>query len=471
MHFASEPLWLDELHSAWSVDAEFTEVAFRARLGNQTPLFFWLSHCIVTTTGLNSIGLRLISLVCGTLSILIAGRFVLHNTNSVLAAITTATLVACDNWNLFYSSEARPYALLQLLALFQFTSFVSLIKRDQSKRFSPWLAALTFCMLATHLTAALLIATELLLLLAFQRQRIPVLITLAVGCGAALPILIPTFTVFENRGQWVSESGLLKLFSEWKYVLILQVIPAICLILLHREDRPDDEIGRTLFWPLLAWSVVPLLLSWLLHAISIPVAAYRYTTVSSLAAPICFGFAVTTVKSARIAWTAVALFVGLNLMLNPVFHANQSRSVLPSFRSEDWESAINFANQFEDGKILFLLANLYEDARILEDDSPSFQEYLKFPVKGIFSLREDILVIPFPTNVVNAWKPEQINQIVEKGGATILCRSTPTRAAQIEAELQNVAISNGYPLEFEWFDQPGNLLRIARIRIASEPSE
>ncbi len=60
-----ESLWLDELHTAWAAWAGWTEVAPRAAIGNQTPLYFWLCKAQLLALGPSEWSLRLGSLTAG----------------------------------------------------------------------------------------------------------------------------------------------------------------------------------------------------------------------------------------------------------------------------------------------------------------------------------------------------------------------------------------------------------------------
>src|SRR5437762_14037393 len=64
---ARESLWLDELHTAWCAGGSLADVAPRAMIGNQSPLFFWLEWLIVRLLGSSEWTLRLPSIVAGPL--------------------------------------------------------------------------------------------------------------------------------------------------------------------------------------------------------------------------------------------------------------------------------------------------------------------------------------------------------------------------------------------------------------------
>src|SRR5688572_20762914 len=112
----AESLWVDELHTAWCAVGPLNEVASRAAIGNQSPLYFWLQWVFVTILGPSEFALRLPSFAAGSLlplaSFLIARRCGVGG-----AGLVAAGLIALDPQSIFYATEARPYALAQLLAV------------------------------------------------------------------------------------------------------------------------------------------------------------------------------------------------------------------------------------------------------------------------------------------------------------------------------------------------------------------
>src|SRR3954464_10090950 len=63
----SESLWLDELHTAWCAVGPLDDVARRAAIGNQSPLYFWLEWFLVGILGPSEFSLRLLSIAAGSL--------------------------------------------------------------------------------------------------------------------------------------------------------------------------------------------------------------------------------------------------------------------------------------------------------------------------------------------------------------------------------------------------------------------
>ncbi|GIW99514.1 MAG: hypothetical protein KatS3mg111_2847 [Pirellulaceae bacterium] len=141
----TEPLWLDELHSSWVLSGRWEEVAPRAAMGNQTSLYFFALWILTGLTGQSEVALRMPSLIAWWVALVLAVHCILAATylpslssgaakkegpllrKGVTAAVcqhaffwpTLAVLgwMGLDRIQVFYSTEARPYAMVQLVVL------------------------------------------------------------------------------------------------------------------------------------------------------------------------------------------------------------------------------------------------------------------------------------------------------------------------------------------------------------------
>ena len=110
-------LWIDELHTSWVVADGWQDVIPRAREGNQSPVYFLMLRGWITVVGISEFTLRFPSLIAGIAVVLGTSRLARRWTGSVWLGLLAGLLVATDSRFIFYSTEARPYALLQLAAL------------------------------------------------------------------------------------------------------------------------------------------------------------------------------------------------------------------------------------------------------------------------------------------------------------------------------------------------------------------
>ena len=105
-------LWLDELHTSWTVSGELSDVAGRAESGNQAPVYFYVVKSVVAVLGQSELSLRLVSVV-SSIGLSLAAFFVMAFLfRSSLAGLLAAGLVAFDPHFVEYAQEARPYCAI-----------------------------------------------------------------------------------------------------------------------------------------------------------------------------------------------------------------------------------------------------------------------------------------------------------------------------------------------------------------------
>jgi mannosyltransferase len=175
----AESLWLDELHTSWSVSGSWQEIASRAAAGNQTPLYFWSVGAVSQTLGLvcgqqSEWMLRLPSVTAWLLTLalaawLIQSKVIPRDPRRWLFAMCIVAWIVLDRLQWFFASEARPYACVQLVSLAGWCCIEALVQmqsqpnRDQATARSKlkliilvvaW-SSLSIVNIYLHLTAAL----------------------------------------------------------------------------------------------------------------------------------------------------------------------------------------------------------------------------------------------------------------------------------------------------------------------------
>jgi mannosyltransferase len=134
------------------------------------PLYFVVAWGSEKVFGVSALSLRLVSLVAGTAVIPLSyllGRW----TVGVRAGLTAAALAAVSPFLVFYSSEARPYALLLALTL---GSTVALLRAVETGERGWWAAyaALSCAAIYTHFTAVFVLGLQFVwALVAVPRRR------------------------------------------------------------------------------------------------------------------------------------------------------------------------------------------------------------------------------------------------------------------------------------------------------------
>jgi mannosyltransferase len=146
-------LWVDELASLQTALPPLRHIPAAALLHNafEPPLYFWLLHGIMETVGAADRDLRVLSAIAGILTVPVVWLLVRQLSRSEQVAGTAALLLAVNPLHVWYSQEARPYALLVFLGSAALLCLARALDRDRAGWWIGYsvLAALTLLVHAT----------------------------------------------------------------------------------------------------------------------------------------------------------------------------------------------------------------------------------------------------------------------------------------------------------------------------------
>ncbi|MDX6637107.1 MAG: mannosyltransferase [Solirubrobacterales bacterium] len=163
------------------------------------PLYYVLAWGWSHLFGHGAIGLRSLSALFGTLTIP-AAYLAARRLASGRAGLVAAGLVAFNPFLIWYSQEARAYALLILLTGVGLYLFVRALETPTPSAYAAWAVGSALA-LATHYFAAFLVAPEAIWLVVAARHRLaPALATLGVSAVgvALLPLAIHQHDRYPN---------------------------------------------------------------------------------------------------------------------------------------------------------------------------------------------------------------------------------------------------------------------------------
>ncbi|MEA2375947.1 MAG: mannosyltransferase [Thermoleophilaceae bacterium] len=178
--------WLDESFTVHIVRDDFGGMLDGVRHTESTPpLYYALAWLWERVSGWHEEGLRSLSALFGVATVPVAFAAA-REAFSHRAALIAAALVAVNPYFVWYSQEARAYALLVLLSTVALLYFLR-AERDAGDRRSLWLWALAGALaLLTHYFAAFLLVPEAAWLLYRHRARVAPALGALVAVGAAL---------------------------------------------------------------------------------------------------------------------------------------------------------------------------------------------------------------------------------------------------------------------------------------------
>ena len=490
IHFAREPFWVDELHTAWAIDCDFSKVAVRAGQGNQTPLYFWLLWALQSVVGYSDSLLRGVSVTLGAAVMLVVGWLTLRLTNSLSAVVVAIVIVAFDPIHLYYASEARPYVLLQLLVAIQVASVTLLMAEKSQERQLRlrWLrlfvtSATTALLLLTHVTGLWLVVAEFVFLAATWRWKPQRDLLVAITLGSlAMTIALPVMQgAFAKRSDWWAVSDIDSFIQQAGTLAGVLAIPIIIATLNAFRKKPDAAamgVAPKLHVALLLATccLIPFLIVIAAQLCRFaPLASMRYAIVGLVPTALLAAYATFAIGAKHIrvavAILAIAVFAFTNPLLQNVWQTGQ----LAHFRNENWPQAVAQISK-DDAKIVFLFANLVEDSRLktVGKSDHGFINYLKFPlaspaanVSPAANLQAQ-QIVPMPTLTGQRWTDEHLQMLNNNETGWIVMRAPPALADEITSELTSRATQQQISLDLTSFEQDRNDIRLVRFRVVSD---
>jgi len=208
---AHQSYWFDEADTVAILHTSLGGLLARVPGWETTPpLYFILAWLWVHVFGYGEAGLRSLSALAGVITVPVAyaagAELFSRRVGLIVAALT-----ACNPLLVWYSQEARSYALLVLLTSVALLAFAHLRIRPTPRWMVTWAVAAALA-LATHYYAALAIVPEGILLLARYRSIRLVrtgVIGIAVCC---LPLVLLAIRQLGNLGisSWINRVPLLQ---------------------------------------------------------------------------------------------------------------------------------------------------------------------------------------------------------------------------------------------------------------------
>jgi len=216
----AQSFWLDEAATVDLVRRGFGDMLDGVASGESTPpLYYVLAWLWAKLAGTGEVGMRSLPALFGTATIVVAYGLAARIAGS-RAGLIAAAVCAANPFLVWYSQEARAYALLVLLTAAGVLVFAMLLERAGPRRLAAW-AVLSAAALATHWFALFPVAAEAAWLLLAAPASLPRVarggLLAAVGAVAAtgaalLPLALGQRS--HDRAGFIDESSLLRRLAE-----------------------------------------------------------------------------------------------------------------------------------------------------------------------------------------------------------------------------------------------------------------
>jgi hypothetical protein len=200
-----QSLWYDEAGTLDVMRPGFGAMLEAVRDAEATPpLYFAVVWAVGKVLGYGEVALRSVSAVAGTATIVVA-YWIGRDLVSRRAGVVAAALVAFNPMLVWYSQEARAYALVVALGALSLWFFVRALREPRTRDLAGWGIASALA-LATHYTAGFLVLPEaiwLLLRLPGARRQVVLAAAPIALAAAALAPLAHRQTTGPNDPDWI----------------------------------------------------------------------------------------------------------------------------------------------------------------------------------------------------------------------------------------------------------------------------
>jgi 4-amino-4-deoxy-L-arabinose transferase-like glycosyltransferase len=297
-----ESLWTDEVLSVELARRPWPALLSATQEDGHPPLYLTALRLWVGAFGDGETGVRSLSAVIGVATL--AAFFVLAaRLLPMRGALLATLLLACSPYHVYYSQEARNYALLLLLTVLSYLALLAWDERPRPGRAIAYVAA-TALLLYTHVFGFFVWGAQILWTFARARQRGDGLARLLPSMAIAvlvLPWLFAPWTAMLLRqtsarttGLHLTRPSLWSLFtSAYQFTgappTAVVLLPAAALELYHALVRDEGQItaegGRELSRRqravlLLLWAALPQLVPFVISQFAVPIYITRATIVT-----------------------------------------------------------------------------------------------------------------------------------------------------------------------------------------------
>jgi mannosyltransferase len=201
---------LDEAATLFVIRGSFTHMLHGiARYEATPPLYYVLAWGWARAFGTGEAGLRLLSAIAGAATVPVV--YALGRTlASRRIGLVAAAIVATSPYLVFYSQEARSYALFALLSTAGVLCCVRALQSPGVRTFALW-AGVSIAAIATHYFALFPWLGQAVVLAVFRAPRRLLARSMAAVGVAAVPLLVlARYQAADGRASWIGEGSLLQ---------------------------------------------------------------------------------------------------------------------------------------------------------------------------------------------------------------------------------------------------------------------
>lgn len=423
--------WYDEATTAWLAHSALGNTIGASFHETTPPTYYVLVWAWAKLFSNSEVALRSLSALAGTLTVPAAYFAALQGARSRRIAVIASALVATSPLLVWYSQEARDYALQVLFTVLSLGFLARVLDQPRRGALIGWVIC-SAAALATHYFAAFLIVPEAIWLVVAARGRFVKRALVAAGCVAAVELALVPIALAQrgNGAAWIGATsfrtrllqvpkqfavGLQSGFDRPATVLVA-ILCAVAVYLVVRRASGLERRGATLFAGLGA-AVIALPL-----ALALVGSSYLLTR-NVIAACVPFLLALAAAFGARragvigpaaaVSLCAVGLAVCISVFATPQYRRADWRGLAQTIGPTQQSRAVVI--NYNSTPLLFYLPGAVDLSNGFLPQDPVFGPYrhAAFPQvasQGIAVTELDVVEIAAPSPVVSlCWWGAQCN--------------------------------------------------------------
>ncbi len=388
----NQSLWLDEaINIVASQKFSFLGIITQYAVADfHPPGWFAILWIWGRTFGYSEIAMRLPSVIFGVVTIYVTyllGKKLISKNLGLLAAL----LIAINPLHIYYSQEARMYALATLAVAINIFLWVKILKDE---KVSIWLlVSSNLLVLSSDYVSYLIFPAQFILLISSKRKFIKIWVIGLLGAVLLMIWWLPIFLKQLSVGSVASANlptwkfvvggfdlkaipltfvkfiiGRISLADKFLYLLFLAPVCSLFLFLLFRGIKLIKGINRFL---LILWISIPVLLA-SLSSLIIPIYSYFRLMFTLPIFLLLTALGVISFKSKlRYLFLGTVVFIQLLSVLLYLFNG--------AYQREDWRGLVSYLKSVNQEPIV-----LFESSGTL----PPFDYYAKNEINAIGALKD-----------------------------------------------------------------------------------
>lgn len=483
---ARDELWIDEYFTAWTVSDSWNAALQRSSISHQAPWYTAVIYGVTKLAGVSAASLRGPSVLSGMLVVVLGAWLAWRLTKLVSAALVATALAAIDPHFIFYATEARPYAIVQLLglcgAICVWRWFAMALQQGSSHSTGYWplggWAAAAITAFYLHFTSIIAMASQLfvsgLATLRLRIGRTPWLVAGVVCAIASIPGMVALWGIHDRASDWLGFSSLPTLFESLRFSLLFYTAPSVIGLLASALDSRVRARAD--------WRGVGLLLGTSLTAIAgivaitgfgiAPLGHYRYAIAATGVMPALGACSVAVFSRGWARALAAAIFVALAWSQTSI-HLNPFGGMLqPPLRWERWSAVVDRINRDSSDRVLpvIVFPNLIEDHRMTSADPRRYGSYFWAPMVAVNHLDGRCPIFARALWAADRFDDELLAEIQHSGGTWLVVRggggaSAESRSAldRILDELQSKLSVDGETIDVERCGPTSSDVQLVRV--------